>query len=64
MKNNIAKIRKNLNYTQNQIANILEINLRLYQKYEAGTVIPSVIVAIKIAKALHTTAEELYPDEE
>jgi len=64
MKNKIAEFRKKSKYTQMQIAEKLNIGTRLFQSYEYGTVIPSVIIALKIAKVLNTTVEELYSDEE
>ena len=63
-KNNIREYRKRTNLTQAQAAERLGCNVRLYQKYESGEVIPSAVSAIRLAKLLKTTVEELYSDEE
>ena len=61
MINYLAKRRKELNLTQTQVANAVNINIRLYQKYEYGDSLPSVDTAINIAKFLDTTVEQLFP---
>jgi len=63
MKNRIFEFRKNAKLTQLQVANEIGIAKNVFQQYEYGNVIPSVIVALKIAKVLNTTVEELYSDE-
>ena len=64
MKNRIFEFRKNAKLTQLQVANEIGIAKNVFQQYEYGNVIPSVIVALKIAKVLNKTVEELYSDEE
>ncbi len=64
MKNYISKRRKELKLTQKQAAAAVGLNDRLYQKYETGEVVPSVLAALRIAKVLHTTVEELFPLDE
>lgn len=63
MENKIAEKRKACHLTQSQVAKAVNIGERLYQSYEYGKVIPSVLVAIQIAKVLKTTVEELFPIE-
>ena len=52
--------------TQKEIADGVNLNLRLYQKYESGTGAKTIQTAIRIAQALNTTVENLWggnPDE-
>ena len=64
MKNNLKNKRQSLGLTQKQVAFTLEMAESAYQRYERGDVAPTVYVAIRIAHALHTTVEELFPIEE
>ena len=64
MKNLIAEYRRKLSLTQKQVAREVNVTERLFQYYEYGTVIPSVVVAIRIARVLKTTVEELFPVDE
>lgn len=54
--------------TQKQVAELADIAERQYQDYEYGKREPGVRTAIRIARALNTTAEELFgtatPDRE
>lgn len=52
--------REQLNLTQKDVAKAVGIAESAYQRYERGSVTPSVTVAIKIARALNTTVESLY----
>lgn len=62
MENNISSFRKALGLTQPQLAKLAELsNYTVVQRYERGDVAPSVYVAIRIARALNTTVEELFP---
>ena len=58
--NNLKKRRKELKLTQKQVADALEMNIRLYQYYEADRREPSVRTAKRIAEALKTTVEKLF----
>ena len=61
MKNYLRQRRKELKLTQPQVA--LRANLSNYtvlQRYERGAVMPSVEMALKLAKALETTVENLF----
>ena len=60
--NNLKKRREELNLTQKQVADASKVNIRLYQYYEANQKDPTVQPALKIAKALKTTVEELFQD--
>lgn len=64
--NNLKKYRTEKGFSQQFVATKMGIVLRLYQYYEAGEREPSVRTAIKLARTLGTTIEELFPlpDEE
>lgn len=63
---NIIKIRRQLlGLTQLQFANRANIPQRTYKRYEADTAnkeyrVPDAVTAIRIAKVLGTTVEELW----
>lgn len=46
--------------TQAQVAKMADITERMYQYYEAGKKEPGVRTAIRIAKVLGSTVEELF----
>ena len=56
----LRDLRIALGYTQREVAEQVGIPYQAYQRYERGAVIPNAILAVKIAKALKTTVEELY----
>lgn len=61
MKNKIAEFRKLRNLTQPQLATMLGFKTyQSIQQIENGKRIPSVEVAIYIAKALNATVEEIF----
>ena len=61
MANKIAGYRKKLNLTQPQLAEKAKLtSYTLIQRYEKETRVPSVYIAIRIAKALNATVEELF----
>ena len=62
--NNIKKIRLQKGLSQQAAATAVGIGIRIFQYYEAGEKSPSVYVALRIARALDTTVEELFPIEE
>lgn len=60
--NNLKKRRVELNLTQQQVADTLKMNIRLYQYYEADRREPSVRTAIRIAGVLKMPVEKLFKD--
>lgn len=48
--------------TQLQVANEVKLNVRMYQRYETGTGAKTIQTAIRIAKALGSTVENLWGD--
>lgn len=64
MKNNLIVRREKLNLTQKDVADAAGLITQAYQRYEYGTRVPSVEIALKIAKALDCTVEDLFELEE
>ena len=60
MKNFIADKRRILGLSQRSLADMLGIQYQSLQKWEKGSVIPSVDYALRLALILHTTVEELF----
>ena len=59
--NLISQIRAERNLTQRQLAELVGITYQSLQRYENGRVIPSAVMAIRIAKVLNVTVEDLFP---
>ena len=64
MKNRLAERRKELKLMQEQVAIELNMSLVYYQGLEYGLHEPSIYLAYRIARALDTTVEELFPIED
>lgn len=64
MKNKISDFRKAQNLTQRQLAEKVGITYQSLQRYEKGTVLPIVDIAIRLAEALNTTVAELFQVED
>ena len=61
MKNFISEFRKAKKITQPQLAEMAKLpSYTVVQGYEHGRRTPSVEIALRIAKALDTTVEELF----
>lgn len=61
MKNQtLQAARKNSSKTQVQVAKEVEIAESAYKTYERGTRTPNVLTALKIAKVLDTTVENIW----
>lgn len=60
MKNNLITRREQLNLSQKDIAAIIGVLPQAYQRYEYGTREPGVSTALRIAKALKCTVEDLF----
>ena len=59
--NYLKEQRKNVNLKQIQVAKKAQITVRNYQRIESGKQEPKVSVAIRIAQALETTVDKLFP---
>ena len=55
----LKRFRKTFHLTQKQVAQSIDIHERLYQRYEAGEVTPSVDVVSKIANSFDVSADYL-----
>lgn len=65
MSNKISEYRKKLNLTQPQLAEKANLtNYTLVQRYERERRTPNVYIALRIAKALNATVEEVFPLED
>jgi len=60
--NNVSKYRKEKKLTQVQLADKAKISDTQIQNIEYGESAPIVYTAIRIAKALETTVEELFKE--
>mgnify|MGYP002295246432 CR=1 FL=1 len=60
MKNKIAEFRKAQNLTQRQLAEKLNIYYQVFQRWENGERAPTVETALRLARVLNTTVEELF----
>ena len=60
----LKKRRQELKLTQKQVAERANLAESAYQRYERGEIVPLAFTAIHLAKALETTVEELYIEEE
>lgn len=58
--NRLKARRKELGLTQKQVAEAAGLTCQSYQRYECGKVIPTAVMAVRIAKILETTVEYLY----
>nr|DAH67096.1 MAG TPA: helix-turn-helix domain protein [Caudoviricetes sp.] len=58
----LKAIREESGKTQAQIANEAQISCRAYCYYEQGTKEPKVRTAIRIARALNSSVEALFPE--
>lgn len=56
---NLSKHRKQLRYTQKEIAEKADLNMNYYAKVERGEAIPSLKTIKKLAKAFKITATDI-----
>ena len=57
--NKIKKVRLERNLTQEQLAKLIEVNLRTYKGYENGKTLPRIAVIRKLCIALDISSDEL-----
>lgn len=60
MKNNIKILRKELGYTQEQLAENLNVTRQTINAIENEKYSPTLELAIKLARILNTTVDELF----
>ena len=63
MKILLKEKRKAWNLTQKQVAERIGIQCQSYQRYENQEVIPTVYTAIRLAKTLNATVEEIFGED-
>jgi DNA-binding XRE family transcriptional regulator len=56
----IRERRERKRFTQGKVAGLMGIQRRHYQKIEAGEVVPSAVLAVRLAQALRCTVEDLF----
>ncbi len=61
MNTNLINARRSKGLTQVQVAEKANITERSYLRYESGECVPNVYTAIRIAKALNTKVEKIFP---
>lgn len=64
LKDNLVRIRKSKNITQEEIAEHLNIKRQTYSAYERGVSIPDTLTLIKIAKYYNVSLDELAGEKE
>ncbi len=60
MENILTQLRKEYGYTQQQLADMLEVSRQTIIAIEAGKFNPSVILAIKISRIFKKPIEEIF----
>jgi len=58
--NSIRELRIRKNLTQQQLANMVGISKKTISAYETGKAVPSLRVAIKLAKVLDVSLDDLF----
>lgn len=61
---NLRVVRTSKNIMQSALAKECGISVRTLIRYENGERLPDVVTALRLARALGTTVEELFPLEE
>ena len=64
MKNRLEEIRKAKGFTQEELANALEVSRQTVGSLENGRYNPSIILAFKIARFFEVSIEEVFIYEE
>lgn len=60
MKNRVRELRKNRNLTQAQFGDLLEVSRQTINSIENGRFDPSLTLALKIARSLEDSVEEIF----
>lgn len=64
MKNHLEKLRAQKNWTQQDLADRVEVSRQTIISLENGKYNPSILLAFRLAKCFETTIEELFIYEE
>lgn len=60
LSNNLRAERERLGWTQAELANRIEVSRKTINTVENGVFVPSTILALKLARALDRTVENLF----
>ena len=60
LRNNLEKLRKSAGLTQQELSESAEVSRKSINAIENGIYIPSTVLALKIAKTLECTVEDLF----
>jgi putative transcriptional regulator len=60
LENRLREERARRGYTQAQLAELVNVSRKTINTVENGIFIPSTLLALRLAKALDTTVEELF----
>ena len=60
LKNNLEEIRKSVGMTQLQLSESADVSRKSINAIENGIYVPSTVLALKIAKTLKCSVEELF----
>ena len=60
LRNNLEKLRKSSGLTQQELSESAEVSRKSINAIENGIYIPSTVLALKIAKTLKCTVEDLF----
>ena len=60
MKNNLPEYRKKANYSQDKLAELLQVSRQTIISIEKGKYNPSLPLAIKIARIFNTNVESIF----
>ena len=60
MQNNLRKYRESLQMTQEDLARLTGVSRQSIISIEKGQYVPSTVLALKFASALHTLVEDLF----
>ena len=58
--NNLEELRKDAGLTQQQLSESAEVSRKSINAIENGVYVPSTVLALKIAKTLNCTVEDLF----
>lgn len=64
MLNNLSKLRKEAGYSQEVLADLLNVTRQTIISLERGRYNPSILLAFKISRLLNKTIEEIFIPEE
>lgn len=64
MKNRMAEFRQQREWTQQELADRLDVSRQTVISLEKGRYNPSIILAFRIARCFNVTIEEVFIDEE